>query len=192
MKGRFPKGWFWRTYPRSGFRSGGTSAKTTLLETTLLRTPEHGMKHLLLETSIAIISLLVPLEQSPCPKAPSRAVQKFIGEFRSCAHKAAQNRGPAPSKKLVDECVLVCLLACFVIQGSDASGHGKSHVKGRIKGCIKGLPNVNIHTWPQSVCCKLCKLILPSNAFTLSTSISQTPMSVHFWGFQTDVKGQTE
>ena len=26
-------------YPRSGFRSGGTSAKTTLLETTLLRTP---------------------------------------------------------------------------------------------------------------------------------------------------------
>ena len=40
IKGRFPKGWFWRTYPRSGFRSGGTSAKTTLLETTLLRTPE--------------------------------------------------------------------------------------------------------------------------------------------------------
>ena len=41
IKGRFPKGWFWRTYPRSGFRSGGTSAKTTLLETTLLRTPEN-------------------------------------------------------------------------------------------------------------------------------------------------------
>ena len=41
MKGRFPKGWFWRTYPRSGFRSGGTSAETTLLETTLLRTPEY-------------------------------------------------------------------------------------------------------------------------------------------------------
>ena len=40
IKGRFPKGWFWRTCPRSGFRSGGTSAKTTLLETTLLRTPE--------------------------------------------------------------------------------------------------------------------------------------------------------
>ena len=40
IKGRFPKGWFWRTYPRSGFRSGGTSAKTTLLETTLVRTPE--------------------------------------------------------------------------------------------------------------------------------------------------------
>ena len=40
IKGRFPKGWFWRMYPRSGFRSGGTSAKTTLLETTLLRTPD--------------------------------------------------------------------------------------------------------------------------------------------------------
>ena len=36
IKGRFLKGWFWRTYPRSGFRSGGTSAETTLLETTLL------------------------------------------------------------------------------------------------------------------------------------------------------------
>ena len=40
IKGRFPKGWFWRMYPRSGFRCGGTSAKTTLLETTLLRTPD--------------------------------------------------------------------------------------------------------------------------------------------------------
>ena len=30
IKGRFPKGWFWQTYPRSGFRSGGTSAETTL------------------------------------------------------------------------------------------------------------------------------------------------------------------
>ena len=29
-------------YPRSGFRSGGTSTKTTLLETTLLSTPEKG------------------------------------------------------------------------------------------------------------------------------------------------------
>ena len=42
IKGRFPKGWFWRMYPRSGFCSGGTSAKTTLLETTLLRTPDLG------------------------------------------------------------------------------------------------------------------------------------------------------
>ena len=41
-KGGFVKGWFWRMYPRSGFRSGGTSAETTLLETTLLRTPEKG------------------------------------------------------------------------------------------------------------------------------------------------------
>ena len=40
IKGRFLKGWFWRTYPRSGFRSWGTSAKTTLLETTLVSTPE--------------------------------------------------------------------------------------------------------------------------------------------------------
>ena len=40
IKGRFPKGWFWRMYPCSGFRSGGTSAKTTLLETALLSTPE--------------------------------------------------------------------------------------------------------------------------------------------------------
>ena len=40
IKGRFPKVWFWRTYPRSGLRSGGTSAETTLLETTLLRTPD--------------------------------------------------------------------------------------------------------------------------------------------------------
>ena len=44
IRGRFPKGWFWRTYPRSGFRSGGTSAKTTLLETTLLRNPEQPCK----------------------------------------------------------------------------------------------------------------------------------------------------
>ena len=44
IKGRFLKGWFWRTYPRSGFRSGGTSAETTLLETTLLRTPETSIK----------------------------------------------------------------------------------------------------------------------------------------------------
>ena len=29
-------------YPRSGFRSGGTSAETTLLETTLLSTPKRG------------------------------------------------------------------------------------------------------------------------------------------------------
>ena len=40
IKGRFPKGWFWRTYLRSGFWYRGTSAETTLLETTLLRTPE--------------------------------------------------------------------------------------------------------------------------------------------------------
>ena len=46
IKGRFPKEWFWRTYPRSGFRSGGTSAKTTLLETTLLRTPENASQPL--------------------------------------------------------------------------------------------------------------------------------------------------
>ena len=32
--------WNIRMYPRSGFRSGGTSPKTTLLETTLLSTPE--------------------------------------------------------------------------------------------------------------------------------------------------------
>ena len=31
-----------RTYPRSGFRSGGTSAKTTLLETTLLGSSESA------------------------------------------------------------------------------------------------------------------------------------------------------
>ena len=42
IKGRFPKGWFWRTYPRSGFRSVGTSAETTLLETTLLETTKKG------------------------------------------------------------------------------------------------------------------------------------------------------
>ena len=44
IKGRFPKGWFWRTYPRSGFRSGGTSAKTTLLETTLSQPPSLDRK----------------------------------------------------------------------------------------------------------------------------------------------------
>ena len=33
-----------RTHPRSGFRSGGTSAKTTLLETTLLGSSESGPK----------------------------------------------------------------------------------------------------------------------------------------------------
>ena len=41
-----PSFWFsfqgnMRMYPRSGLRSGGTSAKTTLLETTLLATPEN-------------------------------------------------------------------------------------------------------------------------------------------------------
>ena len=41
-KGGFVKGWFWQMYPRSGFRSGGTSAETTLLETTLLSTPKRG------------------------------------------------------------------------------------------------------------------------------------------------------
>ena len=45
IKGRFPKGWFRRMYPRSCFRSGGTSAKTTLLETALLRTPEFGQRN---------------------------------------------------------------------------------------------------------------------------------------------------
>ena len=43
LKGRFPKGWFWRTFPRSGFRSGGTPAENTLLETTLLRTAEQRL-----------------------------------------------------------------------------------------------------------------------------------------------------
>ena len=33
-----------RMYPRSGFRSRGTSAKTTLLETTLLPTPETSFE----------------------------------------------------------------------------------------------------------------------------------------------------
>ena len=69
QKGGFVKGWFWRMYPRSGFGAGehphvpscsflvpgnirmyprsgfcyqGTSAKTTLLETTLLWTPTSG------------------------------------------------------------------------------------------------------------------------------------------------------
>ena len=69
-KGGFVKGWLWRTYPRSGlrsgeranvpsfrfsfqgnirtypcsgFRSGGTSAKTTLLETTLLSSPDNWL-----------------------------------------------------------------------------------------------------------------------------------------------------
>ena len=28
QKGGFVKGWFWRMYPRSGFRSGGTSERT--------------------------------------------------------------------------------------------------------------------------------------------------------------------
>ena len=57
IKGRFPKGWFWRTYPRSGFRSGGTSAKTTLLETTLLRTPD-----LSLQIQISLTSNEFPLQ----------------------------------------------------------------------------------------------------------------------------------
>ena len=56
IKGRFPKGWFWRMYPRSGFRSGGTSAKTTLLETTLLRTPDHSGEAFTLTIVTTIIS----------------------------------------------------------------------------------------------------------------------------------------
>ena len=35
-KGRFPKGWFWRMFPRNENRNEGTFAKTTLLETALL------------------------------------------------------------------------------------------------------------------------------------------------------------
>ena len=36
IKGRFPKGWFWRMFPRNENRNEGTFAKTTLLETALL------------------------------------------------------------------------------------------------------------------------------------------------------------
>ena len=35
-KGWFPKGWFWRMFPRNENRNEGTFAKTTLLETALL------------------------------------------------------------------------------------------------------------------------------------------------------------
>ena len=35
-KGWFPKGWFWRLFPRNENRNEGTFAKTTLLETALL------------------------------------------------------------------------------------------------------------------------------------------------------------
>ena len=43
IKGRFRKRVVLTngTYPRSGFRSGGTSAETTLLETALLSTPKR-------------------------------------------------------------------------------------------------------------------------------------------------------
>ena len=36
LKGWFPKGWFWRMFPRNENRNEGTFAKTTLLETALL------------------------------------------------------------------------------------------------------------------------------------------------------------
>ena len=35
-EGRFPKGWFWRMFPRNENRNEGMFAKTTLLETALL------------------------------------------------------------------------------------------------------------------------------------------------------------
>ena len=35
-KGWFPKGWFWRMFPRNENRNEGTFTKTTLLETALL------------------------------------------------------------------------------------------------------------------------------------------------------------
>ena len=86
QKGGFEKGWFWpmcprsglwyrgniRMYPRSGFGArgtsectlvpvfgtGGTSAKTTLLETTLLQTPEIPFEllgHLIFRELISVI-----------------------------------------------------------------------------------------------------------------------------------------
>ena len=36
LTGWFPKGWFWRMFPRDENRNEGTFAKTTLLETALL------------------------------------------------------------------------------------------------------------------------------------------------------------
>ena len=39
-KGWFPKGWFWRMFPRNENRNEGTFAKTTLLETALLSPSE--------------------------------------------------------------------------------------------------------------------------------------------------------
>ena len=44
-----------RTFPRSGFRSGGTSAKTSLLETTLLSTPDF----------VALTLRVFPLVRNP-------------------------------------------------------------------------------------------------------------------------------
>ena len=42
-KGGFVKGWFWRTYPRSGVRSGGTSERALVLVLRSGGTPERAL-----------------------------------------------------------------------------------------------------------------------------------------------------
>ena len=75
-------------YPRSGFRSGRTSTKTTLLETTLLSTPEQKQAR----KTFAILSLQVSRDMKSIAAGPlspngadvhhprPRGVQKLLPE----------------------------------------------------------------------------------------------------------------
>ena len=87
-------------YPHSGFRSGGTSAKTTLLETTLLSTPEKG--HFLLfgagreEKPVNVKKFSgtprgrVPFVPWKCPVCPGDIQPNLCG----IAHKSGRDSPP--------------------------------------------------------------------------------------------------
>ena len=81
LKGGFVKGWFWRMCPRSGFRSGGTSAKTSLLENHPFVNPRSKEGNL-----------------PPLPPPPKKTSQKLkegleLSELFFSRSKPGQNRG---------------------------------------------------------------------------------------------------
>ena len=92
---------FWgniRMYPRSGFRSGGTSAKTTLLETFFLSTPENWNFEKNKRKTVNIVPVHAPIRggcmygETPhgrkfvtplfyAPPSPMRAFQGWLSVF---------------------------------------------------------------------------------------------------------------
>ena len=64
-KGWFPKGWFWRMFPRNENRNEGTVAKTTLLETALLSPSDALFGVDKRVVSKRVVSADVPQERKP-------------------------------------------------------------------------------------------------------------------------------